>query len=151
MILWFLIHGIVTLECASINYDILANDQQEVCSVFNNFFVNVAKDIGSDSLPTNDEHPSIIAITSNFHDTCELTFTHVDQTYVNKQIDKLNCRKATGNDGISSKLLKLGKPSILGPLTNIINKAFDSATFPEELKIAQVRPIHKKNSTLEKR
>jgi hypothetical protein len=39
--------------------DKLLNDQSEISNVFNNFFVNVAKDIGKDSTPINDRHPSI--------------------------------------------------------------------------------------------
>jgi hypothetical protein len=32
----------------------------EISNVFNNFIVNVAKDIGKDSTPINDCHPSIL-------------------------------------------------------------------------------------------
>ena len=40
----------------------LLSDQSEISNVFNNFFVNVAKDIGKDSTPMNDCHPSICKI-----------------------------------------------------------------------------------------
>jgi hypothetical protein len=36
--------------------------QSEISNVFNNFFVNVVKDIGKDSTPINDCHPSICKI-----------------------------------------------------------------------------------------
>ena len=43
------------------------SDQQDVCEVFNDFFVNVAKDIGSSVDISHDfkSHPSIIKITEN--------------------------------------------------------------------------------------
>ena len=40
--------------------DTLSYDQQDVCDIFNDFFVNVAKNIGNDSIPVNKVHPSII-------------------------------------------------------------------------------------------
>ena len=43
--------------------DKLIDDQQEVCNIFNIFFfVNVAKNIGENSIPINNEHPSIVNI-----------------------------------------------------------------------------------------
>jgi len=62
----------------------------------------------------------------------------------------LNCKKATGADGISPKLLKLSKDTISTSITSLINKSFENSVFPDKLKIAQVTPLHKKNSTLEK-
>ena len=38
------------------------NDQNEVCEIFNDFFVNVAKDIGKSDVPADDKHPSVCAI-----------------------------------------------------------------------------------------
>ena len=51
--------------------------------------------------------------------------------FVNKQIDKLNYKKATGIDGISSKLIKLAKGKIVAPLTDLINQYFSTAVFPD--------------------
>jgi len=62
----------------------------------------------------------------------------------------LNCKKATGADGISPKLLKLSKDTVSTSITSLINKSFENSVFPDKLKIAQVTPLHKKNSTLEK-
>ena len=41
--------------------DKVISDQPEVCTVFNSFFANVAKDIGKDcQISTMEEHPSIL-------------------------------------------------------------------------------------------
>ena len=66
-------------------------------------------------------------------------------TFVSKVIDKFNVKKATGVDKISVKLMKLGKISLLSPITKIINMSIDSGIFPNRLKEAQVTPIFKKN------
>ena len=133
--------------------DILITDQQKVCTVFNDFFVNVAKDIGNNSINVDDSHPSIKSI-SNIVETCEsqsqFNFNSVNEIFISKQIDKLCAKKATGQDGISSKLLKLAKPSITGPITSLVNKSFTTSIFPDSLKIAQVKPLHKKKSTMDK-
>jgi hypothetical protein len=51
-----------------------------------------------------------------------LTFKPVISTFVYKQINKLNIKKATGFDGISAKMIKLAKPVVTGPITSLINK-----------------------------
>jgi hypothetical protein len=115
-------------------------------------FINVAKDIGKDSVPVDENHPSIIEInkirTGNEKD--EFVFKHINEDFVDKQICKLSGKKATGYDEISSKILKLAKPTVVKPITELINKSLDTSVFPAKLKIAQVAPVHKKNSTLGK-
>ena len=58
----------------------------------------------------------------------------------NEVIDKFNVKKATGVDKISVKLMKLGKISLLLPITKIINMSIDSGIFPNRLNEAQVTP-----------
>jgi hypothetical protein len=43
----------------------IVNDQNEVAETFNEFFVNVAKDIGKDSCVVNQEHPSVEVISEH--------------------------------------------------------------------------------------
>ena len=87
--------------------DNLISDQSEVCDIFNDFFVHVAKDIGAGSIPINENHPSLNSIRKNLNYDKKLNFTPVDQSFICTQIDKLSSKKATGHDGISAKLLKL--------------------------------------------
>jgi hypothetical protein len=42
--------------------------------------------------------------------------------------------------------MKIAKPVIVKPITKLINKSISSAKFPDNLKEAQVVPLHKKNS-----
>ena len=73
----------------------------------------------------------------------------IDTSFVEKQIDKINVNKATGKDGISVKILKIAKPIVSKPITMLINRTIENASFPNKLKEAQVVPLHKKNSQLE--
>ena len=60
----------------------------------------------------------------------------------------MNINKATGKDGISVKILKIGKPIVSKHITMLINKTIENDSFPNKLKEAQVVPLHKKNSQL---
>jgi hypothetical protein len=128
----------------------LVTDQQEVCNIFNNFFVNVAKNIGDNSVNVDDSHPSITSIKENNALTPEFNFTSINNTFIEKQINNLNIKKATGHDGISAKLVKLAKPVVIEPLTSIVNASINTSIFTDKLKIEEVKPLHKKSSLLEK-
>jgi hypothetical protein len=111
---------------------------------FNEFFINVAKDIGDKSIKINKEHPSVMEISENNTINNELNFKHVSEEFVTKQINKLNVKKATGHDGISPKILKMAQQEITNPITKLVNKSIDSSIFPADLKSAQVSPLYKK-------
>ena len=63
------------------------NDQEEVCTIFNNFFVNVAKDIGNGSIEINEGHPSLKSIQRNTNIPDKLNFVSVDTSFINKHLD----------------------------------------------------------------
>ena len=94
---------------------VLITKQEEVCEIFNDYFVNVAKNIGSSQIKVNDDHPSILAIKDNIPDLDQnnFTFSPIDQDFVEKRIRKINVNKATGIDSISPKLLHFSKPLLL--------------------------------------
>lgn len=85
------------------------------------FFINVAKDIGNNT-PANNNHPSVKKIHENKTATQQLEFSAISNEFVDKQLKKLNIKKATGIDGISVKVLKLAQPVITKPITELINK-----------------------------
>jgi len=69
--------------------------------------------------------------------TSELFFKPVSDDFVEKQINKINIKKATGIDQISPKILKIAKPAVVAPITQLINLSINTCTFPDKLKIAQ--------------
>ena len=64
---------------------------------------------------------------------------------VEKIIDKIKTDVATGIDGIPSKIIKQAKTVISPFLAKIINISFETQTFPDILKNAIIKPIHKKD------
>ncbi|XP_063436588.1 uncharacterized protein LOC134718019 [Mytilus trossulus] len=134
------------------NNKIITN-QQEISEIFNDFFVNVAKNIGDNNVQVNDKHPSIEAISnkySNGSTSNKLIFQPINEEFVSKRIGKINVKKATGIDGISPKILHAAKPVVIKPITQLVNLSLSTSIFPDSLKIAQVATVHKKNSVLEK-
>jgi hypothetical protein len=115
--------------------DEIINIQPNVPETFNNFFTNVAKDIGSKDLNIDNNHPSIKTIINNKTENRE---------FVEKPINKICIKKATGKDGISSKILKLSKSAVSKHISNLVNKSIESSVFPDKIKEAQVVLLHTK-------
>ena len=59
-------------------------------------------------------------------------------------ISKLESKKSSGHDGLSSKFIKLCSPFLSVILANIFNQSITNGVYPDSLKIARVSPIHKK-------
>ena len=97
---------------------------------------------------TPQNHPSLKKIEELNLINDPFEFKHTDEKAVSKIIDKFNPKKATGGDKISVKLLKLGKPALVTPITNLINSTISVNIFPNGLKKAQVTPLHKKNDPM---
>ena len=68
---------------------------------------------------------------------------------IEKELLGLNARKSTGLDNLPSRFLKDGATFLSKPLAHIINSSITTGSVPNELKIAKVTPLYKKNSRLE--
>ena len=75
----------------------IISDQKEVCSVFNDFFVNVAKDIGSNNVSDFTQHPSILKISDQQEVPPEqFQFTHTNADSIQKSIFKITVKEGDG-------------------------------------------------------
>ena len=138
----------------------IINDTNEVCNIFNSHFATCANAIGHSDHLTDTEsiasilkslenHPSVSLIgdqnlNSSFH------FSEVDNDYVTKLLSKMNVKKSTGSDNISTRLLKFSISEISQPLTDLINMSIRKNKFPDALKQAEVSPLFKKNDNMNK-
>jgi hypothetical protein len=61
---WPTIKSFLTNKGCNFLSDIILKEN-DICDVFNNFSMNVTKDIGKDSVPVDEHHPSIIEINKN--------------------------------------------------------------------------------------
>ena len=61
-------------------------------------------------------------------------------------LKSLPCGKATGPDGIGNRILASTAVSIFRPLCKLFNFCLSRQTFPSCWKVANVTPVHKKES-----
>ena len=69
-----------------------------------------------------------------------------DEGEIDKIIKKLGNKKSPGHDNIKSDLIKMVVNEICYPLKIIINQSLSTGTVPNDMKIAKVVPIYKKDS-----
>ena len=133
---------------------IISNDN-EVCNVFNDFFVNMASNLSEPchikDIPTEqlidyyDDHPSIRMIRQRCCAESAFRFEKVSPTQVLLKLKGLKTNKAYGYDLIPAKLLKMGANALCTSLTPIINHCISMSVYPDQLKRAEVSPIYKKD------
>jgi len=126
-------------------------DQQTIAETFNEYFIAIAENVkrqSKNNFNNNDNDPMV----SQTH-FMEQAFTN---TYPNmewkcttteeiEQIKKsLKTKHSYGYDEISTKILKISCPFINSPINYICNKMLYWGVFPDRLKYATIKPLHKK-------
>jgi hypothetical protein len=130
----------------------LLTNPKEVAESMNEFFINIASNIGNDvnipnrldfdsnkdfldaSLAYHANHPSITSIRTNGKADTEFKFRHAKETTVSKIIKNLNTKKATGSDTIPAKALACVHDILAPPFTRLYNKCIETSSFPESAK-----------------
>ena len=96
-----------------------------------------------------ENHPSIIKIKSSVETTQLFDFNFVNSDDISKIINSLDPTKMTGG-AIPTKTVKLANKQICKDLANCITECIKQNKFPNELKIAAITPIFKKEDPLDK-
>ena len=122
--------------------DEVITDKQIIANKFNIFFVNIGPSLSKEiKAPSNKFFCDYL--TKRYQLTFEFETVHEETIF--EHINELKNKNSTGKDGISSKLLKTIKTSLIKPLTLIFNQMLITGIFPERLKIAKVLPLYKKD------
>ena len=74
------------------------------------------------------------------------SFEPVAHTSVLKLLQQLNPHKSAGIDNLTGKFLKEGAPVLASPITNLINLSISLSSFPDDCKIAKLKPLYKKEA-----
>lgn len=98
----------------------------------------LAGKLDSSNLP-----PFHVYLTKNI--STNFRFTNVTLYDIKSIIKNFDPKTSVGHDGISMKVIKLLDSNILEPLTLNINQSLTTGIFPDDLKIAKVLPIYKKD------
>ena len=138
--------------------DRLITDTKQVADVFNRYFTDIAQGIGfNDPIPHDyyekstmatliskyDSHPSIIAIKRNISSGQNFN-RNVAPFEIYHMLIKMDGKKATGFDEISSKFLKIGATPLAGPISRLINLSILESKFPDILKYAEGNALFKR-------
>ncbi len=125
------------------NGDNIIHDKQTITNTFNTFFTSIGPNLSAQiNMPMNKTFHSYLTDihNNNFH------FKNISEEITMSIIDKLAPKTSCGFDGISSKIIKIIKTTLIKPITLIINQMLTTGIFPDKLKIAKIIPIHKKDS-----
>ena len=93
-------------------------------------------------IDTYQDYPIVIAVKSSVTQNSKSKLPHATTQDINKIINSLGSKKATGLYGIPVKFIKLSANVIDSHLANIINKDIDLNCYSES---AKIRPIFKKD------
>ena len=115
------------------------SSDSDIAEIFNNFFVNIARDI-ENSLPTTTNSPYSYLNRDNFP---EIDIVPVTFDEISSIISSLKNKK-TDNAHISVCIFKSFRHHFIPTLCKIINMSLDQGIFPDSLKHATVIPIYKK-------
>ena len=109
---------------------------EETANRFNKFFSNVGMKVQK-MLHINIKPPKL-------NSKGIFLFQPESTEKIEKLIKRIKPDVATGIDGLSAKLIKEATPVIVEDLKEMVNLSYETETFPDQLKIATVKALHKK-------
>ena len=109
-----------------------------MAEAFNCHFANIGHDLAEDIPPTDKEPEYYLNPTNK-----TFSLNSCSTSEVQKLLENLEVKKATGLDNLPPKLLKLAARILAPSLTFIFNQSLSSGTVPLEWKLARVTPIFK--------
>ena len=133
----------IKIKVSGKDTEIKIKDKLTIANEFNNFYANIGPQLAS-AIDTNNKAPFDSYMTTPA--TTAFKFNQYTLNDTQKIIDSLKTKTSTGNDGISVQLLKVIAPGILKPLTALLNQSLTTGIFPNNLKLAKIIPLHKKES-----
>ena len=120
-----------------VEHAVTHTDRQHIANKFNQFFTNIAQTLARDIKYNGTKKFNYYV---NKHINTVFNSENIDEETVRKTIQTLPSKNSC-----SSKLIKIIEPAIIKPLALLINQVLNTGIFPDELKIAKVIPIFKKD------
>jgi len=142
---------------------VIYDQDEDICDIFLNYFnsitdslnipeipaisLNIESDPISSIIAKYADHPSIIAIRLNYSENPSFDLKPVTEHMVLREIQSLNSNK-TVSGPIPIRALKAASRQCANSLSTCFNSnVIFSSYFPDELKLADVVPVHKKDDT----
>ena len=131
---------------------ILSFDPKTNAEIFKDFYSNLANNLVK-KLPTPPPPPNKYGKTAvnNYYKKLNLSgknfsFAPVAPATILKLLKQLNPAKSAGIDNLTGKFLKEGAPVLASPITDLVNLSISLSSFPDDSKIAKLKPLYKKEA-----
>ena len=95
-------------------------------------------------------HPSILLIQKHLKNHDVFSFKTVEIGDIEKEINNINPKKATTSNSIPPKIFKKSSKVSVSVLHKLFNDSIEKSDFPQNLKLADITPVYKKNDPLDK-
>lgn len=112
-----------------------------ISNAFNEFYLNVAKDINSSLVVTENQKVAVLDKINN--NAFSIVLKPATKAEIFDIVRKLKNTPATGIDGIKVEVVKKSIKPILELLTALVNQSLNEGIFPNYLKKAIVIPMYK--------
>ena len=127
----------------------LSFDPKADAEIFEDFYLNLSNDLVK-KLPNPPNKYGKDAV-KKYYENLNLveksfSFEPIAYTSVLKLLQQLNPHKSAGIDNLTGKILKDGAPVLASPITNLINLSISLSSFPDDCKIAKLKPLYKKEA-----
>ena len=128
---------------------ILSFDPKTNAEIFKDFYLNLANNLVK-KLPTPPNKYGKTAV-NNYYKKLNLrgknfSFAPVAPATILKLLKQLNPAKSAGLDNLTGKFLKEGAPVLASPITDLVNLSISLSLFPDDCKIAKLKPLYKKEA-----
>ena len=125
----------------------IVHNEEIIANIMNNYFTNITTHLKL--------KPSKIDPKANLESIIDTFQNHesvqrIKLANVKKEILNLSSKKATRKGDIPAKILKNSINTYLSELTILINNCLKEGVFPDDLKLADITPIFKKEGSLNK-
>ena len=119
-------------------------DSKQICETLNNHFSDIGPRMAQNTHPPSNtcKFTNLSLVNNN------LTSFYVNPISANEVLNHLNelkLSKSVGSNGILIRYIIMASCIIAPTLTKLYNYCIEEGTFPDILKIAEVRPIYKKD------
>ena len=132
--------------------DKVSFDNKENAKTFQNSYENLASDLVNKlSLPTDNFGKEKIKDFYKHLNIENNNFSLKKTTYKNvlNLMEKINPNKSVGIDNMGGRFLRDGAKILAKSNTELFNLSIETSIFPDECKIAKLKPLYKKGSKLE--
>ena len=146
--------------------DVAESDEGKVSENMNNYFVNIIETLGIFRATTEgslndfnedpcskiikhfESHSSVLKIKGSVSSDTKFSFRKATFNEMLEQLKNLDPKKASHQESIPPKILKINADLFCFPLAELFNRLVQEGSFPNGLKCADVSSLSKKGDTM---